>query len=217
MDKPKENIVIVDDHQMIIDGIKSMLSSCNYKILKEAENGQAALDFIEYNYANVQLILTDISMPIMNGIELCKIIKQRYHHIGVLILSMYNNEEIVKEAIEAEADGYILKNSGKDELLLAMQKILNGGTYFSHDVFSIICNNINKGKKQAKEMSTLSVREVEVLKLILKENTSDEIANQLFISKKTVDNHRANLLEKTGCKTTIGLVKFAIRNNFEKL
>ena len=115
----------------------------------------------------------------------------------------------------AEADGYILKNLGKKELLTALHRITNGGTYFSEAILPIIYNQYQKEKIKDNVLRQLTTRELEILQLIIKEQTSEEIANALFISKKTVDNHRANILEKTGCKTTVGLVKWAIKNGVE--
>lgn len=209
-------IIIADDHQMVIDGIKSMLSANQeYVIVAEANNGQAALDLIASNPDKFQLLLTDISMPLLSGTELCKMVKAQYPHVQVLILSMYNNATAVKEAVMAEADGYILKNSGKEELLNALYRISNGGTFFSHDIVPIIYNQYQKQRKQDEELNVLSPREKEVLALIVKELTSEEIAEKLFISKKTVDNHRQNLFLKCNCKSTVGLVKYAIKHGIE--
>lgn len=208
----KINILLVDDHQMMIDGIKNLLSkesTCN--IVDEANNGQVAYEKIASNPENFDLILTDISMPLLSGTELCKMIKSEFPHIQVLILSMYNNSTAVKEAVLAEADGYILKNAGKDELLNAIHRISNGGTYFSQDIIPLIYNQYHKEKIQNEQLSLLTTREREILSLIVKEMTSEEIGETLFISKKTVDNHRQHILEKTGCKSTVGLVKFAIK------
>jgi DNA-binding NarL/FixJ family response regulator len=154
-------------------------------------------------------------MPLLSGTQLCKMIKSQFSHIQVLILSMYNNAPAVKEAVMAEADGYILKNAGRTELLQALHRITNGGTYFSQDIVPIIYNQYHKQKIQDEQLGQLSVREKEVLNLIVKECTSEEIADKLFISKKTVDNHRQRLLEKTNCKSTVGLVKFAIKSGLE--
>ena len=210
------NIIIADDHQMVIDGIKSMLlHDTTYQIIAEANNGQAAYELITANAQNFQLLITDISMPLLTGPQLCKMIKNQYPHIQVLILSMYNNVPAVKEAVMAEADGYILKNAGRTELLQALHRISNGGTYFSQDIVPIIYNQYNKQKVQDEQLSQLTTREKEVLSLIVKEYTSEEIADKLCISKKTIDNHRQHLLEKTNCKSTVGLVKFAIKSGLE--
>ena len=210
------NVIIADDHQMVIDGIKSMLlHDTTYQIIAEANNGQAAYELITANAQNFQLLITDISMPLLTGPQLCKMIKNQYPHIQVLILSMYNNVPAVKEAVMAEADGYILKNAGRTELLQALHRISNGGTYFSQDIVPIIYNQYNKQKVQDEQLSQLTTREKEVLSLIVKEYTSEEIADKLCISKKTIDNHRQHLLEKTNCKSTVGLVKFAIKSGLE--
>lgn len=212
----KVNILIADDHQMVIDGLRSIISSNEeYSIVDEANNGQVAYEMIAAEPGKFHFLLTDISMPLLSGTQLCRMVKSEFPHIQVLILSMYNNAPAVKEAVMAEADGYILKNAGRTELLQAMHRITRGGTYFSQDIVPIIYNQYNKQKVQDEQLSQLSVREKEVLGLIVKELTSEEIADKLFISKKTVDNHRQNLLEKTYSKSTVGLVKFAIKNGLE--
>lgn len=210
------NIIIADDHQMVIDGLKSLLDGQpDYNVVAEANNGQVAYEHIAAEPEKFQFLLTDISMPLLTGTQLCRMVKDKFPHIQVLILSMYNNAPAVKEAVMAEADGYILKNAGRDELLQAMHRIIAGGTYFSQDIVPIIYNQYHKQKLQDEQLSQISQREKEVLALIVKELTSEEIGEKLFISKKTVDNHRQNLLEKTGCKSTVGLVKFAIKNGLE--
>ncbi len=216
MEQTKINILIADDHQMMIDGIKNLLAKEDrYTIISEANNGQIAYEMIEATPDAFDILLTDISMPLLMGTELCKMVKSKFPHIQVLILSMYNNPTAVKEAILAEADGYILKSAGQKELLTALHRITNGGTYFSQDIIPIIYNQYNKEKINQEQLSLLTTRETEILSLIVKEMTSEEIAETLFISKKTVDNHRQHLLEKTGCKSTVGLVKFAIRLGLE--
>lgn len=210
------SILIADDHQMVIDGISSMLQNeKQYEVTGQANNGQAAFDMIMSKPDKYRLLLTDISMPLLTGTELCKMVKSQFPHIQVLILSMYNNAQAIKEAVMAEADGYILKNSGREELLLALHKITNNGTYFSQDIVPIIYNQYQKQKDRDEQLSTLTTREKEVLSLIVSEKTSEEIAEKLFISKKTVDNHRQHLLEKCNCRSTVGLVKYAIKNGIE--
>ena|SRR6218665_64594 len=216
MEPNKINILLADDHQMMIDGIKDMLAKDDqYVVVAEANNGQVAYEMLAAQPEKFDLLLTDISMPLLTGTELCKMVKSQFAHIQVLILSMYNNASAVKEAVFAEADGYILKNAGREELLKAMHRITNGGTYFSQDIVPIIYNQYHRQKIQDVQIGHLSVREKEILGLIVKEFTSEEIAEKLFISKKTVDNHRQHILEKTNCKSTVGLVKFAIKLGLE--
>ena len=149
-------------------------------------------------------------MPLMSGIELCKIIKEQFPHIKVLILSMHNSITIVKDALNAEADGYMLKNTGQDEFIKAIERVLGDGTYFSQDILPIILNLFQKEKKETLK-NALSQREKEVLELIVQEYTSKEIAEKLFISKQTVDTHRIKIMQKTECKTRLGLSKYAIK------
>jgi DNA-binding NarL/FixJ family response regulator len=207
------NILIVDDHQLVIDGLKSMLQINKQFVVKnQALNGVQALEILDSQQDDYHFLLTDVSMPLMSGIELCKIVKERFPHIKVLVLSMHNNISIIKDALNAEADGYILKNTGQEELIQAIERILENGTYFSQEILPIIIKLYGKEKKSDSRHS-LSEREREVLSLIIKEYTSKEIAEQLFISKQTVDTHRINIMQKTGCKTLVGLIKYAILTN----
>ncbi|MBK7668504.1 MAG: response regulator transcription factor [Sphingobacteriaceae bacterium] len=210
------NLLIVDDHQLVIDGLKSMLSSQkNYVVKGEALNGQQAIEMINSKPNEFQLIITDITMPLLNGIELCKIVKEKYPNIKVLVLSMHNSRAIVKDALNAEADGYMLKNTGQEEFVNAIGRILGDGTYFSQDILPIILNLFQREKKETLK-NTLTQREKEVLELIVQEYTSKEIAEKLFISKQTVDTHRLNIMQKTNCKTLVGLIKYAIQSGHIK-
>lgn len=214
--KNKTNILVVDDHQLVIDGLKSMLASeKNYIVKDEALNGQQALEMITAKPDAYQLVITDITMPLMSGIELCKIIKEKFPNIKVLILSMHNSITIVKDALNAEADGYMLKNTGQEEFIKAIERVLGDGTYFSQDILPIILNLFQKEKKETLR-NTLTQREKEVLELIVQEYTSKEIADKLFISKQTVDTHRINIMQKTDCKTLVGLIKYAIQSGYIK-
>jgi two-component system nitrate/nitrite response regulator NarL len=210
------SLLIADDHQMVIDGISSMLAgNRHFNISGTATDGSMALEQLQRTAVPIHILITDISMPQLSGIELCKQVKKSYPGIKVLILSMYHNVAVVKQALLAEADGYILKNAGRAELLKALHRIADGGTYFTEDILPIIYNQYQKEQSAAEALQQLSKREQEVLSLIVREHTSEEIGKILFISKKTVDNHRANLLEKTGCNSTIGLVKYAIRHGLD--
>jgi DNA-binding NarL/FixJ family response regulator len=209
-------ILIADDHQLIIDGIKSMLADekC-YVINGEAINGQQAIEMIMADPLKYQLVIVDISMPLLGGVELCRIIKTQFPDIKVLILSMHNSITIVKDVIAAEADGYMLKNTGQEEFLNGISRILNDGAYFSQDILPIIINQFQRNKKQTSK-SLLTPREKEVLELIVQEFTSKEIADKLHISKQTVDTHRLNIMQKTDCKTLVGLMKYAIQSGYIK-
>ncbi len=207
------NILLADDHQIILDGIGGMLAGdAHYHIAATAPDGQHAMGLIDAAPHSYDLLLTDISMPLLSGIDLCRLVKAAHPHILVIVLSMYSSIAAVQDAVMAEADGYILKSSGKQELLKALHKVTNGGTYYTESLLPIIYGQFQKEKTKEEVQRMLSDRELQILALIVKEQTSEEIGQALFISKKTVDNHRAHILEKTGCKTTVGLVKWAIKN-----
>ncbi len=211
MELEHQNILIVDDHQMFIDGLKSLLRKQDtFIVAAEALNGKEALAIIEN--IKIDIILCDISMPEMNGIELTKIVKEKFPEIKIIILSMHNDSSVISDIMMAEAEGYILKNTGKKELFDALTKVANSGTYYSDGVLSVMRQTIKVDKKVVEEIKLLSEREIEILKLIVEELSSEQIAEKLFISKRTIDTHRINILTKTNCKTIVGLIKFAIRN-----
>lgn len=210
------NLLVADDHKIIIDGIRSMLQDTpSYHIDAWAGNGHEAFSLIREDPGRFGILVTDINMPGMPGTDLCRMVKEAYPHIKVLVLSMYSTPGIIREAINAEADGYMLKDSGVSELLKALHKITNDGTYYSNEIAPVIF-----GKRSTNGLSLfnrfgLTAREMQVLSLIVNECTSEEIAGKLFISKKTVDNHRTRLLEKTGCRSAIGLVKLILQYGLE--
>lgn len=210
------NLLIADDHQMIVDGIAGMLAGeVHFHVAATAPDGQHAMELISARPDAYDVLLTDVSMPLLSGIELCRMVKASHPHIQVLVLSMYSSVAAVESAVMAEADGYILKSSGREELLKALHRITRGGTYYAEAITPILFGQYQKAKTSEEAKRMLSAREVEILGLIVKEKTSEEIGTELFISKKTVDNHRAHILEKTGCKSTVGLVKWAIKNGLE--
>jgi len=203
--------LIVDDHQMFLDGIKTMISKeKNIEVVAEANNGIKALEKLAE--VDVDLVITDINMPEMSGTELTKRIKELYPHIKVLVLTMYNDREIIHEIVMTEAEGYILKNSDKKELVNAISRITDHGTYYSNEVISIMTENFIRKEKIRDNTQALSAREKEIISLICQELTSAEIAEKLFLSPLTVETHRRNILRKTKCKTIVGLIKFAIDN-----
>ena len=204
-------ILIVDDHQMFIDGIKSLLvGEEKYEVVCEALNGREALDILANE--EIDFLITDLSMPEMSGSELVKEAKKLYPELKVMVLSMHNNRETVSEIMMAEAEGYILKNTGKKELVRALDRIMEGSTFYSNEVMSIMLEKIKKEYKKQDETSQLTERELEILQLIVEEYSSEEIADRLFISKRTVDTHRKHILQKTNSKTIVSLMKFAFRN-----
>lgn len=209
----KIRILLVDDHMLVRSGIKNSLLNHNHlDVLAEAKNGIEALEHLEKTAFD--LIIMDLSMPEMNGTEATKIISERYPDVNVLILSMHNEESHIREALKAGAIGYILKNINMDEFLEAIETVAKGEPYFTREVSVKIMNQLVRGKESdhSDNLSRLTKREIEILKLISEEYTNHEIADKLFISSRTVDTHRRNLIQKLQAKNTAGLVRYAIRN-----
>lgn len=204
-------ILIVDDHRMFIDGIKDILmKNKEFDIVGEALNGEAAIDFLENN--NVDLVIADINMPGMSGTELTRVLKKQFPELKILILTMYSEREIIHDIVMSEAEGYILKNAGKQELLKALHHIADGGTYYCNEVIGILAENYVAREKVIEKTKDLSPRELEILKLVCQEYSTNDIAEKLFISPLTVETHRKNILKKTKTKTIVGLIRFAIEN-----
>ena len=206
------HIAIADDHQMFIDGINSLLKgNKKIQVAIEANTGEMLLQ----KMANtpVHLILMDVNMPVMDGIETTKQVKQLYPEIKVIMLTMFGTRDYIEKLLRAGADGYILKNTGKDELITAIEKVMQGESYFSKEVTERIMEGL-QGKKTEHHpmMVELTEREKDVLRLIAQELTSHEIADKLFISFHTVETHRKNLISKLQVKNIAGLVKYALQN-----
>lgn len=212
----KINIVIADDHEIVRDGIIAMLEEYSHiKVVGEAESGEEVLTLCEAEKKKkIDLIIMDLNMGEMGGIEATRKVKKRFPDIKILALTMMKDEEKIREMTEAGASGYIFKNSGMEELLEAIEKVMNGELYFSDEaVYSIITRKKDEESKGRSEETDLTDREVEVLELICKEYTNAEIAEKLYISVRTVDAHRRNLLQKTGARNTAGLVRYAMKHD----
>jgi DNA-binding NarL/FixJ family response regulator len=212
----KIKVLLVDDHKIVRDGIKVLLQDeTDIEVIGEAENGKHALEKLAE--ITPDLMIIDINMPVMNGIECSREVAKSFPSVKILALTMLNEQEHIKNMIAVGALGYILKTSGKRELVDAIKAVISGHNYFSDEVKNIIMMNMVKkkshGSKIAGERLPLTSREKDVLEYIVKEFTNQEIAEKLFISVRTVDAHRRNLLEKTGSRNTAGLVKYAIENN----
>ena len=209
----KIKIIIADDHTMFLQGVDSMLKNeKSIEIVGKATNGEEVLAILENKDAN--MVLVDISMPKMDGIELTKFMKQRHPEIKILILSTHSNSQMIAKLIRLGANGYLLKNAEREELLEAIHTIHKNEEYFSKEVKDIY-NEFNlKLNQKSFSITELSTREKEILKLISQELTAQEIADKLFISMNTVNTHRRNLLSKLNMKNTAGLVKYAVENGF---
>jgi len=207
MNKRKISLAIVDDHQIVIDGLKSLLQGLEkFTVIAECTEPVQMLELLKHQA--VDILLTDIMMPVMNGAELAKEVHQKYPAIKILALSMSGQGDLVNKMIDdADIAGYVLKNIGKTELIHALEKISTGGIYFSEAVL----NEMTKAsdlKKENVEVN-LTAREVEIIKLIEKEYSNKLIADSLFLSERTVETHRKNIFRKTKTNSVLGLIKYA--------
>ncbi len=211
-------LLLIDDHQMVREGLKSIIEGDNkYQVVGEAGNGEAGICFLRKQ--KVDVVITDINMPIMDGVGFMTAIRKEFPDQPVIALTMMGESQHIKQMLKAGVNGYLLKNCGITELKKAIEKAKNKETYYSPEVTEIVMQNLS-GKKSTK-MSVevpLSNREKEVLHLITQEYSNQEIADKLFISPRTVDAHKRNLLDKTGSKNIAGLVLYAVEKRlFEEL
>jgi len=203
-------VIIADDHQLFIDGLKSILSKeLNISIIAEASNGLELIKLLESEYMP-DIIITDIRMPVLDGISATKIISKEYPNIPVLALTMFDQNGDVYEMLEAGAKGYVTKEVNQQELLLAIHTVISGKKYFSKNLSIDYETWFNTEKNRDK--ITLTKRETEILLLIAKGRTTLEIAQQLKLSKFTIDTHRKNIHKKLGIKSNTGLVNYAIKH-----
>lgn len=209
----KELVVyLVDDHTLFREGIKFLLSNWDMiKEIHEAEDG--ALFLKELAVHQPDIVLMDINMPVMNGIETTKKAIERFPDLKIIALSMYGEEAYYTDMIDAGAKGFLQKDSKFEHVKQAILDVNEGKSYFSPEIFEAIIKNINK-KKDPEKPHLLSTREVEVLFNICKGLSNIEIAERLFISKRTVDKHRENILQKTASRNTAEMVVFAIKNGY---
>lgn len=204
-------ILLVDDHTVVTQGLRLLLQDVtDIAIIGEARNGQEALDIIAKSAADV--VLMDIEMPLMDGIKCTGLMQQRYPEVKVIAISIYADYPHVQAMIKAGAKGYLLKNCGKQELEQCIRKVHGGGTFFSDDLTDTLLSGMQGKtiKKDGQYLPSLSRREKEILRHILDEATTGEIAEKLFITVGTVETHRHNMMNKLGVRNTAGLVRMAL-------
>ncbi|MEL6256580.1 MAG: response regulator transcription factor [Bacteroidota bacterium] len=205
-------ILLVDDHSLIRDAIRAHLSGEDYQIIAEASNGKEALAIIEKDQPDI--VFMDINMPEQDGISTTREIKKRFPQLEVIALSMLQESQYIRQMFEAGAKGYLLKNCSEEDLKHAIEHVLDGKVYYSPEVSDSLIQGFVQPEQHISSGSVsvkLTNREKEVLSLIAQEFSNREIAEKLFISVRTVDAHRRNLLEKTGSKNAAGLTLFALK------
>lgn len=205
------NLIIADDHKMFIDGLMSIIQDApEFNVITTAKNGAQVVKYLDINGVDdIHLLVTDLTMPEMNGIELNTIVKERFPSLKTLVVSMHIDGTMIDTLIRGNVDGYVPKNAEKDELLEAIRTIISGKKYFSTEIKKAYTDAMFANKKE-KEVS-LTNREKEVLKLIAEEYTTQEIAEELFLSKHTIESYRKNLISKLNVKNLAGLTKHAIK------
>jgi len=206
-------ILIADDHQLVIDGILLMLKEApGISCVATAGNGQEALE--QLSKYEVDVLLLDINMPVMDGIECCRLATRQHPSLKILVLSMMNDASLVKQMLKEGAAGFLLKNAGQDEVITAIKKVHQGDKAFSQEVLSIIMDSLSgvPANKNNPSIPRISPREKQILSMIVWEKTTQEIAEELFISFGTVETHRRNLLHKLDVRNTAGLVRVALEH-----
>lgn len=204
-------IILVDDHHLFGQSLYSLLIQMpDVQHITVFKRGQEVLDFLENNEAD--MVLSDLQMPEMNGIELTAQIHQHFPEVRVLILTIDDEPYKIRQAIAAGASGYLLKDTDRAELEEAIRKLYQKLPYYSEKVLKIITTNENNNYLINSELSQISTREIEVLKLVAMEYSTNEIADKLFVSVNTIESHRKSLMKKLDVKNVVGLIKFAMRH-----
>lgn len=206
----KHKVILVDDHSLFRNGLKLLLNnSGKVTVVGEASNGQEFLDLVDGHKDTI--VFMDIEMPVKDGIETTRDAIQKYPDLKIIALTMFGENEYYLKMIEAGVKGFLLKNSEIDEVLNTIDTVAQGENCFSRELLLSIVKNIHSQEKKFTE-TILSEREIEILHFICKGFSNQEISEKLFISKRTVDKHRSNIIEKTGSKNTASLVMYAIKN-----
>ena len=204
----KTKIILVDDHAIVLDGLKSLLSKIeNIEIAGVANNGIEGLELLKTTKA--ELIITDLNMPGMEGLEFIKTIRNDFPPTKIIVLSLHDEPHFIKNIMKQRVQGYILKNDASSELVEAVERVLNGKTFFSSKINQVLMEQIDEPGAD----KLLTERELQIIKLIVQECSNKQIAEQLFISERTVETHRKNILRKTNSNNIVGLIKYAYNNN----
>ena len=219
MEKNRDcKIMVVDDHTLFRNGLRILLDGIEgFSVIGEASDGEELLAMLPTLHPDV--ILLDIEMPRMNGIQTAEEVLKRYPDLKIITLSMYGDEDYYFKMVSLGVKGFILKNSEIKEVVTAIETVVEGGSYFSQELLFTLVSNLKSTPTTVtdEDSEELSQRESEILLHICRGESNSEIADALFISKRTVDKHRSNILAKTGCKNTANLVVYAIKNNLVEI
>jgi DNA-binding NarL/FixJ family response regulator len=211
--KTLKKVIVVEDHQILLESISLLISTIpNVELVGKAVNGLKAMQILEKE--EVDIVVSDVQMPVMNGIELTWKVKQQFPHIKMLMLTVSEDSQTIKNALQAGADGFIFKSAEREELETAIESLINNKKYFSDKAILSLAEAQNEVFISDKEAlkTMLTERELQILKLISQEMSGIQIAEKLFISPTTVESHRKNLFQKIGVNTSVGLVKYALKH-----
>lgn len=204
----KIRVFLVDDHAILLDGVRSLLNATEeYEVVGFASTAEDALKQIQ-NQA-VDILISDYSLPGMDGLGLVRVLQRIMPELKIIIMSMHDESHLVKEILKEGIKGYILKKDSQRELITALEQVRAGRVYLSNEINSLLIENL----QNPDEGKLLTEREREILKLIAREYTNKDIAEELFISERTVETHRKNIFRKTKTNSLVGLIKFAYANN----
>lgn len=207
----KIKIIIVDDHEIFRNGLKMVLGKLSYvNLIGEAENGLEFLELLKKGKPDI--VLLDIEMPVMNGLEAAKSALEKYPDLKIITLTMFNDDEYIRSMMDLGVKGFLIKNINKDTLDKAILTVVNGGNYYSEELFEFFSKQMTNDKKSDKNVIELTRREKEILQLLCEGLSNKEIADVLFISERTVLGHKTNLMIKTSCKNSLSLMAYAIKH-----
>ncbi len=210
-DQDTLKVIIVDDHEIFRNGLKMVINRLKFtKVIGEASNGMEFLDLIKKVQADI--VLMDIEMPVMNGIDATKAALAEQPDLKIIALTMFNESDYIQSMMEAGVKGFLLKNIKKELLAKAISTVYNGGNYYSEELFEFFTKQLSKPHSSEEETVDFTRREKEILQLMAEGLNNKEIADKLFISERTVVGHKTNMLSKTGCKSTLGLLTYAIKH-----
>ncbi len=205
----KIRVILADDHEIVRAGMKRLISiDKDIEIVDEAKNGQEAVELVTYHKPDIAIL--DILMPRMNGIDAAAKIKEKFPEILVIMLTAFEDHDHVENAISAGANGYLIKDISAKELTKAIRQVMNGERVFTNSIIKLMQKKYVKDSSDSEKSIVITKREQEILNLVAKGKTSPEIAEVLFISTRTVESHRYNLMQKLGVKNAAGLVRYAV-------
>ena len=212
----KNKVLLVDDHKLFRKGLRMLIDTLNrFEVAGEASNGVEFLNLLDQSKPDI--VMLDIAMPEMDGIEAARLALLKYPDLKIITLSMFGEQDYYFKMVDAGVKGFLLKNSDFTEVKMALETVMEGGNYFSRELLMNLVNSLKNSPEELTPDSPLSDREKEIILLICKGMSTQEIADSLCLSKRTVDSHRANILLKTGCRNTASLVVYAIKEKLVEL